>query len=202
MDLRQAVQAHRGHFICEAIGDATRQAEFAFQHAAAAPEPVTVPDVPGLARFYSLFGQLHLYVEPGSEESAFHIAAPRDWPLLESRFFPWIEDALDEEDAEDAFPDWIANRLVIGEIPASGNFLLIATAGPDAGKVVEFEHDGFEFIEHAPDLCAFVEQMLSPDAATLTNMASHLRFIQPASEVQWWIQQMRDNRGAVIHTEA
>ena len=75
------------------------------------------------------------------------------------------------------------------------------TAGADAGKVFEFEHDGFEFIERAPSLLAFLEQALVPGPGELAGMASHMRFRSPDSDAQWWIREMRDSQGRVVSVD-
>lgn len=99
-------------------------------------------------------------------------------------------------------PNWINSYLVVGEIPRSGNYLLVPTTGPDAGKVFEFEHDGFEFIELGASVPDLVTRMLDLDTSRLAAIASHVRFVTPDEHRQWWIKELRDNRGNVIRTEA
>jgi len=74
-------------------------------------------------------------------------------------------------------------------------------SGEKRGFVYEFEHDGFEFIECAPDIERFVYQVLDPSASALTAMACHMRFVEEEDyATQWWITEMRDNRGNVVRT--
>jgi hypothetical protein len=74
-------------------------------------------------------------------------------------------------------------------------------SGEKHGFVFEFEHDGFEFIERASDIESFVYQLLDPSGPVLTGMASHMRFIEGGDyATQWWITEMRDNRGNLVRT--
>lgn len=192
--LRAAVQSHAGTFHCSEIHREANKKSVEFRHAGLPPDPsADVPDIAGLQDFYSTFSQLTLYLDEASGDAAFHIAHPSQWPELDDEFRPWIE-------ADDDLPEWIEDCLVIGEVPHSGNYLLVPTTGPEAGKVFEFEHDGFEFIELGTSLPDFVARSLDLDSARLTDMASHLRFIAPGEDKQWWIEEMKDNRGNSVRT--
>ena len=107
-----------------------------------------------------------------------------------------------EDEEEDYRPDWIKNCLVVGEIPRSGNYLLVPAAGPYTGRVFEFEHDGFEFVELGQSLPDFVKRNLDLDTSRLTAIASHMRFVTPDENRQWWINELKDNRGNAVRTEA
>jgi len=48
----------------------------------------------------------------------------------------------------------------------------------------------------------FVARTLDLDTSRLTAIASHVRFITPEENRQWWINELNDNRGNVIRTEA
>jgi hypothetical protein len=63
-----------------------------------------------------------------------------------------------------------------------------------------FDHDGFEFSEEAADLVEFVRIMLAPTDRLLTEIASHMRFIDGDPMIQWWIRELRDNRGNLATT--
>jgi methionine salvage enolase-phosphatase E1 len=121
--------------------------------------------------------------------------------VLNEAFSGWTDDLSEEERAE-ILPDWIERCLVIGETPHSGNYILMATDGDCAGQVFEFDHDGFEFTEKAGDLVDYVQGLLDPDSAALTEIASHMRFIGKHNGAQWWIVQMSDNRGNRVRTRA
>lgn len=200
--LRSAVQSHVGQFACGEIHREENTKTVSFRHNGSAPDPsIAVPDVQGLRDFYDTFAQLTLYLEEESGDAAFFIASPSQWSELDSDFRPWLE-SIEEDDAGEYLPEWIRTCLVVGEIPQSGNYLLVPTAGPDAGKVFEFEHDGFEFNELGQSLPDFVARTLDLDTSRLTAIASHVRFITPDESRQWWINELQDNRGNVIRTEA
>lgn len=173
-----------------------------FRHIGSPPNTtLTVPDVQGLRQFYGTYEQLTMYIDERTGEAAYYLASPSQWSELEGDFKPWL-DGLEDDEVAEFLPTWIDDCIVVGEIPQSGNYLLIPTSGPDAGKVFEFEHDGFEFIELGKSLPDFVAHALDLDSRRLTAMASHLRFIAPGEDSQWWIQELKDNRGNVVRTEA
>jgi len=199
--LLAAVQSHAGEFICEQIGEEGTTKVVQFRHIASPPNDQSAPDIPGLKEFYATFGTLELYSDAESGESAYFIGSQAQWSELAGYFEPWLE-GMDEDERAECVPPWINDCIVVGEIPSSGNYLLIPISGTGAGKVFEFEHDGFEFIELGSSLPSFILQTLSPDRRQLREMASHLRFITGDPHVQWWIREMRDNRGNVVTTKA
>ena len=198
--LDSAVRAHAGEFTCVRIHDDSETKLVRFAHEAApALASVDVPDVGRLRDFYDTFGSVVFYVDAATGDAARHIAAPGDWPGLRKDFDGWFED-MEEDEMEEYVPAWVASCLVIGETPHSGNYILVATDGDEAGSVVEFDHDGMEFNPVARDVVEYVEQLLQPDTDRLTDFAAHMRFIERGSRVQWWIREMRDNRGRVVGT--
>jgi hypothetical protein len=200
--LRTAVQSHAGEFLCSEIHRDENTKTVAFHHVGLPPDSsAKVPNVAGLRDFYDSFAQLTLYVDEKSGDAAFFIGSPSQWPELDSEFRPWL-DGIGEDEAADYLPDWIETRLVVGEVPHSGNYLLIPSVGPEAGKVFVFDHDSFEFTELGKSLPDFVAQILDLDPPRLTAIASHIRFIAPGENLQWWINELKDNRGNVVRTEA
>jgi hypothetical protein len=199
--LHSAVDAHAGQFTCVEIDKEKNTKNVHFRHVGSPPDiNLAVPNVPGLRDFYATYGHLTLYLDEQSGDAAYFIASPSQWSELDGEFRPWLE-GLDEEEAAEYLPTWIVDCIVVGEIPQSGNYLLVPSSGPDAGKVFEFEHDGFEFLELASSLPDFVMRSLDLSTRELTAMASHLRFITTGENRQWWIKELRDNRGNVVRTE-
>lgn len=200
--LRSAVQAHTGEFLCSEINRSENTRAVQFRHDGLPPDPeADVPDVQGLRDFYATFAQLTLFLDDETGDAAYFIASPSQWPELDGNFRPWMEN-IGEDEADEYCPAWVSECLVIGEVPRSGNYLLVPTTGAEAGKVYEFEHDGFEFIELGLSLPDFVASTLDLDTRRLTAIASHVRFIRPNESRQWWIDELRDNRGNVVRTEA
>ena len=200
-DLYHAVTAHRGEFTCERINHQPQQTKTVhFAHTVTPPgDNAGLPAVGRLAEFYGTFGSILFYVDAVTGDGAKHIAQPDEWASLHNDFNDWIEHLDDEERAE-ILPEWIAHCTAIGESPRTGNYILMVLEGDEAGKVFEFDHDGFEFIERADDLVAYTEKLLDLDAGLLVDIASHMRFIE-ADQVQWWILEMVDNRGNRVSTE-
>lgn len=200
--LRTAVLAHSGHFECVEIHAEENTKSVPFRHITLAPDSeVSLPNVRGLAAFYSTFNTLRMYFDEESGESAFYIGSPSQWDEFRDQFESWIE-GMDDDEMEECVPSWAKDCLVVGEVPRSGNYLLVATSGPEAGSVFEFEHDGFEFIELADSLPNFVHKMLAPKSRDLTEIASHMRFIVGDCSRQWWIKEMRDNKGRRVKTKS
>ena len=199
--LRDKLLDHRGEFVCSLIGDESKTSQFKFEHTVEYTNSVAqVPRLEKLVEFYNTFGSLRLFHNIESGDSAVFLANPAQWGTLKNYFLDWIND-LDETEKDDLVPEWIDNCECIGEIPESGNYFLTPLAGNEAGGIFEFEHDGFEFIPRAPNIEEFVEQYLSIDPGLLTEMASHMRFITNDPGNQWWIEEMRDNFGAVVKTK-
>jgi hypothetical protein len=200
--LDAAVRGHTGEFRCRGICDEQLSKVVPFRHLVKPPNnSVDVPDVPGIIDFYRTFESVILYFDEESKDSAFFVAPPSAWEVLEDQFRRWL-DGMGEVELSECTPDWIKSCIVAGSIPRSGNYLLVPISGNDSGKVFEFEHDGFEFFERADSLADFVLRSLEPTSQQLSCMASHLRFVSGEDTDQWWITEMRDNRGNVVLTEA
>jgi hypothetical protein len=199
--LAEAIAAHKGTFECVEIYKESKSKQVSFRHLGTPPNPdVEVLPLPGLEDFYATFGSLTMYLDSESGDAAYYIATPAEWAQLDEHFRPWL-DGVEPHETDEYIPGWVEDCIVVGEIPRSGNYLLVALSGPEVGMVFEFEHDGFEFIELAKTLPEFVLQSLDLDERRLTNIASHLRFITDGSDAQWWISELRDNRGNVVRTE-
>ena len=46
----------------------------------------------------------------------------------------------------------------------------------------------------------YVQGLLHPDSAALTDIASHMRFIDKRTGAQWWILEMSDSQGHRVRT--
>lgn len=201
--IEAAVRQHKGTFLCEEIHKERNTKTVEFRHVVTAPTGIDgVPDVGDLREFCSTFGSIVFYQDERSGDAGKYLAPPSEWPQLHEYFSGWL-DGLDDDERSEVLPEWVETALVIGETPQSGNYILLATEGPETGRVFEFDHDGFEFVEEARSLAEYVERLLEPDVSTLTEIASHMRFVEGDDHmVQWWIRELRDNRGRVVRTEA
>ena len=200
--IEEDVRRHVGTFLCEEIHKERNTKTVEFRHVVTESTGIEgVPDVGDLRDFYSTFGSILFYQDPKSRDAGKYLAPVSTWPELHEYFSGWLEN-LDEDERSEMVPEWVDTALVIGETPSSGNYILIPTEGAEAGWVFEFEHDGFEFIEEARSIAQYVERLLKPSASTLTEIASHMRFIDGDPMVQWWIRELRDNNGHVVRTNA
>jgi hypothetical protein len=148
-----------------------------------------VGNLPEVIEFYRRCGAARLFrdtiaVESIGYDSAYYIAPPEAWPDLRECFAPWLDGLSDEERAE-LLPTWLDDYVVIGEGPHSGNYFLLPLVGPARGRIVEFEHDGFEFIERAPNLADFLDSLATVTDARLEEIRGHTRYADGKTPTQW-----------------
>ncbi|MGV3526614.1 MAG: hypothetical protein ACO1RX_20520 [Candidatus Sericytochromatia bacterium] len=187
--------------LCEAIHRADQTKQVRVAHVVMPPQPaVEIPDVGDLRAFYAHFGSIAFYHDPLSGDVGRVLAPVTAWPELREGLWGWL-DPLDDEARAEILPLWIDTACVMGETPQSGNYLMVPTEGPEAGQVFEFDHDGYLFTPEAASLQAYVERLLKPDSATLTALATHMRFVGPDDTCQWWIREWRDEAGHVVATQ-
>lgn len=141
-------------------------------------------DLPEAIAFYQRFGGLRLYCDTVGYASAFYLAPPESWNELDDHFSGWL-DILDEDEQAELIPDWLSEYAVIGEVPDSGNYFLLALAGDERGKIFEFEHDGFEFIERGENLAAFIAAICKVDDALIQEIRTHTRYSDGKTSTQW-----------------
>jgi hypothetical protein len=145
-----------------------------------------VGNLPELIEFYRRYGFARLfrdtkYTDLIGYASAFYIAPPDAWPDLRISFTDWL-DGLEEEEW---LPSWLDNYVVIGEIPKSGNSFLLPLAGPEHGKVYEFEHDGMEFIKRGKNLADFLNSISTVTDDLLAKIRGHTRYSDGKTDTQW-----------------
>lgn len=199
-DLSRMVREHSGTFLCHRIHDEEITKCVHFEHVVGpVAEEVDVPELGRLREFYATFGSILFYHDEKSGDAGRYLAHPSEWPGLEGELSGWL-DMLDEDERDDCLPGGVDACLVIGETPQSGNYILVQSAGDAAGQVFEFDHDGLEFTHCANDIVEYVHKLLRPDGRLLTNIASHMRFVEGDSTDQWWIQEMKDNAGFIVQT--
>ncbi len=201
-NLVEKIQEHEGVFLCEAIGSEESTKLVKFTHSIEPPRPgVQIPKVGDLNEFYSSIGSLTLYSCPDSFESAYYIAHPSEWEELESDLSDWTY-LLDEDEEEEALPSWFGSHKVIGEIPSSGNYLLVVTSEIDPGAIYSFDHDGFEFKRVGSSLEEFVQNTIDPDPGTFCDLVTYMRFTSEDSDYQWWARELRHASGKIVRNDA
>lgn len=153
-------------------------------------------DASQIIEFYESFGSLRLYIGEAEGEiighpSAFYLAHPDEWSDLKENVYEWLSDLSNEEIAQydDFPPDWINDFIAFGEIPNSGNYLVMPTRGAEAGKIFEFEHDGLEFVERATDIQGLLDWIAMPAPGLFEYIAVHTRYYDGKSDIQWFPQE-------------
>lgn len=137
-----------------------------------------------LFELFRSYGSVRLFCDANSGDSAYYIAHPDEWEELYQDFRIWLEE-LDGSEYEELVPSWIGDAVVLGEIPSSGNYFLFLTKGIGKGKVFEFEHDGFQFIEVSKDVVTFVDRIATVTEELIENLQSHTRFSDGETKIQW-----------------
>ena len=197
--LKELLGHGQPRFVCVAAGASAEGRDFTtpLDHEASLPlddDSMTelvaiVGDLPATIAFYKTWGSLRLFrglhERPGiGRASAYYIAPPAVWGELRESVDDWWS-GLDADQARDILPEWAANCVAVGEIPNSGNYFLMPLAGPDRGKVFEFDHDGFEFIERGADFEDFVNRLASTQAGHLQRISGHTRYSDGQTPTQW-----------------
>lgn len=202
-DLEHAVTTHEGDFHCSRLNATGETKIVHVRHRVEAPSPVQgLPAIGRLGDFFDTFGSVVFYEAERTGDAAVRIAAPSEWHTLGDDLRDSF-DLLSDDERQECLPSWVETCLVIGEMPRTGNYVLMATEGDEAGHVFEFDHDGFEFSRQASDLVDYTHRLLAIDAQRLATFASHLRFVEGDDwMIQWWIEELRDNRGRVVATRA
>lgn len=149
---------------------------------------IQFPNNPKFVALYSKYGSIRLYCDAVFTEewgrSAFYIASPAEWEVLQESFNDWIIDAEDDE----FLPSWLNNYIVIGEAPNSGNYFLMPIAGERTGQIYEFEHDSFEFIKRSDDIESFIAQISTVDERLIQEIKGHITYYDGKTDMQWLIE--------------
>lgn len=143
-------------------------------------------DIPQLTELYGRYGSVRLYVDTIGGDSAFYIATPDEWHGLRNHFQMWLDIV---EDDDDDLPAWLDDMIVIGEIPASGNYYMVPTRGKKTGEVYLFDHDGFSFTRMGADLSAFLEYVTTVDDELIEEILTHTRYSDGETDTQWLAQE-------------
>ena len=197
-ELIEKINNHSGEFLCEAIGAEENKKIVNFSHTIEPPEKANdIPHVGDIAEFYSLIGSLTLYYCPESDEAAYYLGHPTEWESFEEEFSDWL-DMLDEDEEEEVLPPWFRSHKVIGEIPASGNFILLVTGGDESGVIYSFDHDGFEFKKLGSTIEEFILLALDPTPDYFSEIVTYMRFTLESDEHQWWARELRHNSGKIV----
>ena len=179
-------------FICTAEGSEGEATYTAWiEHHATDPGAADVAllsEAPeSLRSFFSEFGSLRLYCDAHSSSSAFYLARPSEWAQLQQEFLNWIR--MLSADGQSMVPDWVEDCVVFGEIPETGNYLIMPRQGPEAGKVYLFDCQAFDFVEEAPDLSAYLLAITTPDEALYEKIRQHTRYSDGETATQWLVRE-------------
>lgn len=180
-------------FLCTAEpGEAGAESYTAIiEHRATGPGNEELPARAGaldqLMAFYSEFSSLRLYCDTRSSSSAFYLAKPSEWEQLKQELLSWIM-MLGRTESR-SIPDWTNSAVVFGEIPETGNYLMIPSTGANAGKIFLFDHETCDFEEEAPDLATYLRIITTPNGELLKKIRANTRFSDGETATQWLAQE-------------
>lgn len=196
--LLEKIGSHAGEFLCETRSSEPDTKQVRFCHKIEPPkESIDLPKVDGIHEFYSKIGSLTLYYCSESDEAACYLAHPVEWESLEEGIADWVY-LLDEDEEEEILPTWFESHKVIGEIPGSGNYILLVTSGDESGSLFLFDHDGFEFTKVGATIEEFVLNTLDPDPEAFAELITYMCFMSGSSSQQWWARELHHNSGKIV----
>lgn len=141
-------------------------------------------NVAGLVDFYRTYGDLELYIDESSGDSAFVIAEPKYWDSLKRDFKDWVD--ISNEDDFTHMPEWLLTEyIVFGEVPGTSNYFILSLHQDSYGSVFEFEHDGEIFTKRSSSFPEFISQICSMNDELATEVASRMRFIALDTSTNW-----------------
>ncbi|SMC19283.1 hypothetical protein SAMN02745857_00685 [Andreprevotia lacus DSM 23236] len=148
------------------------------------------PEQPALHDFYAEFGSLELYVAEtlcvSSDEypTAFLLAAPEEWDDLKDSVQDWLE-WLEGDELDEVMPFALDDSIVFGRVPRAATYFMLVVRGEHAGKVYEFDHDGYEVDCVGASLPAFIAWLAIPDEALCRYIRAHTRYSDGVTEKEW-----------------
>ncbi len=148
---------------------------------------VSYGNFPEFIEFYKQYGGLHLYTQTDEDETAFHIAHPDEWSVLDYFFKSWFKD-LSEQERKEIIPDWLSDYTVVAEVPKSSTYYLLVLDGAKKGQVYEFDHDGYEFYKRGNNFEEFVNGLCDVNKELINDLQYHVRYKDKVSTSQWIVE--------------
>lgn len=85
----------------------------------------------------------------------------------------------------DRLPSWVQTGVAIGQVPDSGNFLVIGTEKETAGSVFYADHEGVGAEPIAKNLKSMFDLLLKEPAQFLMELGCFTRYADGATNKQW-----------------
>jgi hypothetical protein len=134
--------------------------------------------------FYKKYGGIDFHRESENGASTLCIHPVQNWDELYSEVSEWFE-MIDEDELDESGIDWLESCVVFAEVPSSGNYFLIPTAGSEQGKVIYQDHDGFEPEVYANSFNEFLVKFLSQPIEQVDHLGCYTRYSDGKTNKQW-----------------
>jgi hypothetical protein len=130
-----------------------------------------------------------LYQDERSGAAGVQMLPVAEWEGATTAAREWLNELGDDEHD----PDRLRFGVAFAHVPDSGNFFMIPTDGPNAGKVFYADHDGWYEEAFANDFHAFVVRVTT-DAVNLLNEAlgGYTRYVDGKTPIQWMPEEVAD----------
>lgn len=181
------VRTQNQRFVCSLAGayESDRRQTFQVEHRLREPasadslkEFSDCPAATQVVEFYTWHDGGILFRDPDSDTAGLDLLKSSTWLLLREA----IRETFNFCPADNR-PEWLEHFLAFGEVPHSGNYFILPTAGPDAGKVIYCHHEGPTADVWARDFETFLAQILDDPAGQIDRMGCFLRFQR--GDQQW-----------------
>lgn len=137
---------------------------------------------PSLVEFFKLHDGVRLYCDTNSDAAGIEFFPVEQWPAEKLELHSSaMAMGFDEAD----MPEWYNSGAVFGEIPHSGNYLLIDSGGDTAGQVFYFDHDDFRTEPIAMSFDELLAAIVRDPPGFLYECGCYARYSDSRTDIQW-----------------
>ena len=181
------VRTPHQRFVCSLAGpsETDRRQTFSVEHRLREPASTDLleefrgcPAATQVVDFYTWHDGGILFRDPDSDAAGLELLKSSTWPLLRAA----IRETYNFFPADDR-PEWLDHFLAFSEVLHSGNYFIVPTAGPDAGKVIYCDQEGPTATVWARNFETFIAQIIEDPAEQIDRMGCFLRFRR--GDEQW-----------------
>jgi hypothetical protein len=136
-----------------------------------------------IATFYELHDGFILYRDSKSEAAGIELLPVEKWEEATDDMRESFAHLADEPEND---PDHIMTGIAIATVPHSGNYFVMPTEGPSAGKIFYADHDGWYESAFAEDFAGFLTHVVQEPVKLLTDeVGCYTRYSDGKTTTQW-----------------